>query len=123
MKLYKKPMITLDTGVAEGIYAASGADSFSVKDDGVVADWGGSGQRNFSLDLSTLEGKNVKLSITFNMPISNGWGGGFDGKADGSTLTLTQYSSPKFATITVQTNENIKNLAVTSYSVISAHNN
>lgn len=31
MKLYKKPIITLDTGVTEGVYAASGASTISVK--------------------------------------------------------------------------------------------
>lgn len=123
MKLYKKPIITLDTGVAEGIYAASGAGSFSVEDAGVVADWGGSGQRNFSLDLSALKGKNIKLSITFNMPITNGWGSGFSATVDGSALTLTQYSAPDSAVITVQTNDNVKTLAVTSYAVLAAHDN
>lgn len=27
MKLYKKPIITVDSGMAEGIYAASGSES------------------------------------------------------------------------------------------------
>lgn len=123
MKLYKKPIITLDAGVAEGVYAASGADSFSVDDDGVVADWGnGNGQRNFSLDLSSLKGKNIKLTITFNMTIVSGWSDGFDNSVNGSTLTLTCYSSPESAIVTVQTNDNVNTLKVTSFALISAHN-
>lgn len=125
MKLYKKPIITVDSGMAEGIYAASGSKSnaFSVKRADIVANWGGPGQRNFSLDLTSLKDKNIKLCITFNMSISSGWGNGFSSSVEGSMLTLTCYSSPDVATITVQTSNDVTTLDVASYTVLSAYDN
>lgn len=125
MKLYKKPIITVDSGMAEGIYAASGSESnaFSVKRADIVANWGGPGQRKFSLNLTSLKGKNIKLCIIFNMPISSGWCDGFSSSVEGSMLTLTCYSSPDVATITVQTSNDVTTLDVASYTVLSAYDN
>lgn len=111
--------------MAEGIYAASGSKSnaFSVKRADIVANWGGPGQRNFSLDLTSLKDKNIKLCITFNMSISSGWGNGFSSSVEGSMLTLTCYSSPDVATITVQTSNDVTTLDVASYTVLSAYDN
>lgn len=45
MKQYTKPMISIDDGMAEGVYAASGAsDDITISGPDVTANWGGSGQ-------------------------------------------------------------------------------
>lgn len=49
---YEKPVITVDAGMAEGVYAASGTEntaSISYSEGSVTADWGTSGQVTFSL--------------------------------------------------------------------------
>lgn len=112
---YEKPVITVDAGMAEGVYAASGAEdttgiSYSTGD--VIADWGGSGQANFTLTLSNANPSQLTVVLTFNMDISSAWGGGASSSVSGKTATLTWYSAPASATITVQANGTIKDLEI-----------
>ena len=118
MKLYKKPVITLDIGIAEGIYAASGAGETNrvnfLRYDG---DWGKGGTAVFNVDLSSLNPSQLIVVLTFNMDISNGWGGGSSATPSGKELTLTWYSAPTSAEISVQVQENdIKQLECTGFS-------
>ena len=114
---YEKPVITVDAGMAEGVYAASGSDDtasvISIPKLAVIADWGGSGQAKFTLDLSNTKSSQLTVVLSFNMDISSVWGGGADVTPSGKTATLTWYSAPSSAEMTVQANGNINDLKIT----------
>ena len=114
MKLYTKPVIKVDAGIAEGVYAASGSSPISVtyvRNDG---DWGNGGTNVYSLDLSNVNPSQLNVVLTFNMNISGGWGGGASASASGNQLTLTWYSAPSSAEISVQVQgDDIKKLECT----------
>lgn len=68
MRTYKKPMITVDSGLAEGVYAASGATkgNLNVSYYGVWDRWGTNGGKGLAMaDWSDLDGT-ITLNITFN---------------------------------------------------------
>ena len=67
MRTYKKPMITVDAGLAEGVYAASGAKgTLNVKYYGVWDRWGTKGGKGLAMaDWSGIDGT-ITLNITFN---------------------------------------------------------
>lgn len=116
--MYEKPVVSVDAGMAEGVYAASGAGSIAVGDITVTADWGSSGQAKFVLGLSNINPSQLTVVLTFNMDISSCWGGGASTNCSGKTATLSWYSAPGDAEIFVQVNGAIKNLQViaSSYS-------
>ena len=68
MRTYKKPMITVDSGLAEGVYAASGATkgTLNVTYQGVWDRWGTNGGKGLAMaNWSNLEGT-ITLNINFN---------------------------------------------------------
>ena len=67
MKTYKKPVVTVDAGMAEGIYAASGAKgTLNVSYYGVWDRWGTNGGKGLAMaNWSDLNGT-ITLNITFN---------------------------------------------------------
>ena len=68
MKTYKKPMITVDSGLAEGVYAASGTSqgTLNVTYCGVWDRWGTNGGKGLAqADWSDINGT-ITLNITFN---------------------------------------------------------
>lgn len=68
MRTYKKPMITVDSGLAEGVYAASGATkgTLNVTYYGVWDRWGTNGGKGLAMaDWSGIDGT-ITLNITFN---------------------------------------------------------
>ena len=123
MKQYSKPIISIDIGMAEGVYAASGADSnaIAISSPSATADWGGSGQATLTLNLSKMNPSQLTVILTFNMDISSGWGGGASASASGHNVTLTQYNAPETAEITVQANGDINQLKCTGYSYTNAN--
>lgn len=69
-KIYKKPVLTIDSGLSEGIYAASGAGvtqgTLNVADYGVWDRWGtNGGKRLAQASWSDIDGT-ITLTITFN---------------------------------------------------------
>lgn len=116
MKQYSKPIISIDSGIGEGIYAASGTNPITISSPEILADWGNSGQAKFTLDLNQMNLSKLTVILTFNTDISNGWGGGSNATASGHNLTLYWYSAPTSAEITVQTSTDIKQLQCTGYS-------
>ena len=68
MKMYKKPIVTVDAGLAEGVYAASGAakGTLNVTYHGVWDKWGTNGGK--CLTTANWSGINgtITLNITFN---------------------------------------------------------
>ena len=67
MKIYKKPVVTVDAGMAEGVYAASGAKgTLNVTYYGVWDKWGTNGGKGLAMaNWSDLNGT-ITLNITFN---------------------------------------------------------
>ena len=67
MKTYKKPVVTVDAGMAEGVYAASGAKgTLNVVYHGVWDRWGTNGGKALAMaDWSGINGT-ITLNITFN---------------------------------------------------------
>ncbi len=68
MKTYKKPVVTVDAGMAEGVYAASGANqgTLNVTYVGVWDRWGTNGGKGLAqADWSGIIGT-ITLNITFN---------------------------------------------------------
>ena len=121
MKMYEKPVVTVDAGLAEGIYAASGAgNGVSAGNISVISDWGSSGQAKFTLDLRNANRSQLTVIVTFNNTISSGWGGGANTSVSGNKLTLTWYSAPETAEITVQANGAITQLKITGCSASNA---
>ena len=113
---YEKPVITVDAGMAEGVYAASGAvdtSKISCSPLSVTNSWNGGGQATFSLDLSNANLSQLTVVLTFNMDISGVWGGGASVTTSGKTATLTWYSAPSSADMTVQVGGNINDLEIT----------
>lgn len=67
-KIYKKPVLTIDSGLSEGIYAASGATqgTLDVKYYGVWDRWGSNGGKGMAMaDWSGIDGT-ITLTINFN---------------------------------------------------------
>lgn len=68
MRVYEKPVITVDSGMAEGIYAASGATqgTLNVTYHGVWDKWGTNGGKGLAMaDWSGIDGT-ITLNIKFN---------------------------------------------------------
>ena len=67
MKTYTKPVVTIDNGMAEGVYAASGAQgALNVTYHGVWDRWGTNGGKGLAMaSWSDLNGT-ITLNITFN---------------------------------------------------------
>ena len=68
MKTYKKPVVTIDAGMAERVYAASGATqgTLNVTYVGVWDKWGTNGGKGLAqADWSGINGT-ITLNITFN---------------------------------------------------------
>lgn len=68
MKTYKKPVVTIDAGMAEGVYAASGATqgTLNVTYVGVWDKWGTNGGKGLAqANWSGINGT-ITLNITFN---------------------------------------------------------
>lgn len=67
-KVYQKPVISVDPGLAEGVYAASGASqgTLNVTYHGVWDRWGNNGGKGLAMaDWSGIDGT-ITLNVTFN---------------------------------------------------------
>ena len=68
MKTYKKPVISIDNGISEGVYAASGATQgkLNVTYVGVWDRWGTNGGKGLAMaNWSGIDGT-ITLNVTFN---------------------------------------------------------
>lgn len=65
-KTYKKPVLTIDSGLSEGIYAASGEGALTVTYHGVWDKWGNNGGKGLAqASWSGIDGT-ITLTINFN---------------------------------------------------------
>lgn len=92
MKTYKKPVVTIDVGMAEGVYAASGAKgTLNVVYHGVWDRWGTNGGKGLAMaDWSGINGT-ITLNITFNDTIDQVEtdNASVQASCSGNTATLT----------------------------------
>ena len=66
MNTYKKPVVSVDSGMAEGVYAASGAGTLNVIYTGVWDRWGTNGGKGLAMaNWSDINGT-ITLNVTFN---------------------------------------------------------
>ena len=122
MNTYKKPVVTVDAGMAEGVYAASGAaqGKLNVTYYGVWDRWGTNGGKGLAFaDWSDINGT-ITLHINFNdtvdgietddASVQNTWSG------KTATLTFASTASNPF-TIGIHLNHgtSIDNLNITEY--------
>ena len=123
MNTYKKPVVTVDAGMAEGVYAASGVSqgSLTVTYVGVWDRWGTNGGKGLAMaDWSDINGT-ITLNITFNdtvdqietddASVQTSW--------SGKTATLTfasTASNPLTIGIHLNHGTSIDNLQMTGYT-------
>ena len=92
MKTYKKPVVTVDAGMAEGVYAASGAKgTLNVSYYGVWDKWGTNGGKGLAMaSWSDINGT-ITLNITFNETIDQVEtdNASVQASCSGNTATLT----------------------------------
>ena len=123
MKTYEKPIISVDEGLAEGVYAASGASPINISAPTVINDWGISGQAKFLANYSGIpetDRLHLSVTVTFNMPITSAWGGGASVIINSSTATFSYYNAPERVEIFVQANGSISDLKVEGYAYTTA---
>lgn len=66
MNTYKKPVVSVDSGMAEGVYAASGAGTLNVIYTGIWDRWGTNGGKGLAMaNWSGINGT-ITLNVTFN---------------------------------------------------------
>ena len=126
MKTYEKPIISVDEGLAEGVYAASGSGNNSAANEIIItynkidSNWGGSGQISLSADYSGLTNRSgLSVTLQFNMPVKNVYGDGISGHSNlpASTITLSYWGVPaSTGTIIVQADGDINALTFDGYS-------
>lgn len=127
MKFYKKPVISIDNEISEGIYAASGASkgTLDVTYHGVWDRWGTNGGKGLAMaNWSDIDGT-ITLVINFNDKIDQveTTDASVNATCSGQTATLTFASTAENPlTIGVHLNHgtSIDNLKMTdfSYSVL-----
>lgn len=122
MKTYIKPVISVDSGLAEGVYAASGAASVTFAKLSKESDWGNdNGQLKSTISFSdTVNLSQLTLKITFNQTISSAWADGASASISGSEVSFTWYSAPESAEFYIQVNEGLSTLSITGYSCTNA---
>lgn len=93
MKIYKKPVISIDNEISEGVYAASGASqgTLNVTYHGVWDRWGTNGGKGLAMaNWSNIDGT-ITLVINFNDTIDQVEtdDASVDARCSGQTATLT----------------------------------
>ena len=122
MKTYKKPVVTVDAGMAEGVYAASGAKgTLNVTYDGVWDRWGTNGGKGLAMaNWSDLNGT-ITLNITFNDTVDQVEtdNASVQASCSGNTATFTfasTASNPLTIGVHLNHGTSIDNLKMTGYT-------
>ena len=123
MKMYKKPVVTVDAGMAEGVYAASGASqgTLNVTYYGVWDRWGTNGGKGLAMaNWSGIDGT-ITLNITFNDTIDQveSTDASVQASCSGKTATFTFASTvenPLTIGIHLNHGTSIDNLQMTGFT-------
>ena len=120
MKTYERPVVSVDTGLAEGVYAASGA-GLTVTYLGVWDRWGTNGGKALAqAEWSGINGT-ITLNITFNDTIDQveSTDAKVQSSCSGNTATFTFASTvenPLTLGIHLNHGTSIDNLQITGYN-------
>ena len=122
MKTYKKPVVTVDAGMAEGVYAASGAKgNLNVTYHGVWDRWGTNGGKGLAMaEWSGINGT-ITLNITFNDTVDQVEtdNASVQASCSGNTATLTfasTASNPLTIGVHIDHGTSIDDLKMTGYT-------
>ena len=122
MITYKKPVVTVDAGMAEGVYAASGAKgTLNVSYYGVWDKWGTNGGKGLAMaGWSDINGT-ITLNITFNETIDQVEtdNASVQASCSGNTATLTfasTASNPLTIGVHIDHGTSIDDLKMTGYT-------
>lgn len=122
MNTYKKPVVSVDSGMAEGVYAASGASSgnLTVSYNGAWDQWTNGGKGVAFASWSDITGT-ITLNITFNDTVDQVEtdDGSVQKSCSGQTATLTFASTaanPLTIGIHLNHGTSIFDLKMTGYS-------
>ena len=122
MKTYNKPVVTVDAGMAEGVYAASGAKgTLNVSYYGVWDRWGTNGGKGLAMaNWSDINGT-ITLNITFNETIDQVEtdNASVQASCSGNTATLTfasTASNPLTIGVHIDHGTSIDDLKMTGYT-------
>ena len=120
MKTYKKPVLTVDAGMAEGVYAASGASQGTLNVVYIMVwdDWSSGGKGLLQADWSGIDGM-ITLNMNFNDTIDQVEANGASGSCSGKNVTLTFASTvenPLTIGVHINHGTSIKNLQMTGYT-------
>lgn len=120
-KTYTKPVIEVDNGLAEGVYAASGSGTLNVTYIGVWDKWGTNGGKGLAqANWSNIDGT-ITLNITFNDTVDQieTDDASVQKRWSGQTATLTfasTASNPLTIGIHLNHGSSIDNLQMTKYT-------
>ena len=123
MKIYKKPVISIDNEISEGVYAASGASkgTLDVTYHGVWDRWGTNGGKGLAMaNWSNIDGT-ITLVINFNDKIDQveTTDASVNATCSGQTATLTFASTaenPLTSGVHLNHGTSIDNLKMTGYT-------
>lgn len=122
MKTYEKPVVSVDTGLAEGVYAASGAKgTLNVTYYGVWDRWGTNGGKGLAMaNWSDINGT-ITLNITFNDTVDQAetTDASVQSSCSGNTATFTfasTASNPLTIGIHLNHGTSIDNLKMTGFT-------
>ena len=122
MRIYKKPVVTVDAGMAEGVYAASGAKgTVNVSYYGVWDRWGTNGGKGLAMaNWSDINGT-ITLNITFNETIDQVEtdNASVQASCSGNTATLTfasTASNPLTIGVHIDHGTSIDDLKITGFT-------
>lgn len=121
-RTYKKPVVSIDSGMAEGVYAASGASqgTLNVTYHGVWDRWGTNGGKGLAFaNWSDIDGT-ITLKIYFNDTVDQieTTDASVNETCDGKTATLTfasTASNPMTIGIHLNHGSSIDNLQITGF--------
>lgn len=115
MKVYEKPVVSVDAGMAEGVYAASGATDQIEITYKYKNNWGTQDAYNYTISWNA--GSLYLLSLTFDQKIESATGGTQAIKISGNTV-IFEYSwgLTSSTNITVVTAAGLSGLKVISSS-------
>lgn len=119
MKTYEKPIISVDKGLAEGVYAASGASELTVTSTGKDK-WGTeSGRSNYKIKFTDI--KLTSITLTFNQPITGG-SGNTQYSISGQSITFTYngWNPPSPIDLSADVSTGLSTLELTGYTYTKA---
>lgn len=120
MVMYKKPWIIETDDLAEGIYAASGAESITWTAGSKSVYSSDNGQFAFNISLpAAYVNKHIKLTVIFDRQITNAWGMNANPSINGTTAILNIWSAPETGTITAAVPSSEVNIVSISADLIN----